>query len=145
VHRPSDVEFVQVAVDIAGEPADQAGEVLPFPGRPVGEQRGEPLMTGEEEPLDRLLPLLAEPQQGRPRVLGVPGPADQAQAFESLGLAGDRGSVDAQPFGQVGDAQADLFRVQRVEDRQAGLVDASGSTRWRRRGCCRAASGSWTR
>jgi hypothetical protein len=59
-----------VTVDVVGEPADQAGEVVPFPGRPVGEQRGEPLMTGEEEPADRLLPLLAEPQPGGPRVIG---------------------------------------------------------------------------
>ena len=112
-----------MTVDIVGEAADQAGEVVPFLGRPVGEQHGEPLMAGEEEPADGLLPLLAEPQPGRPRVVGVAGAADQAQAFEPLGLAGHRGSVDAQPFGQVGDAQAGLFRVQRVEDRQPGLVD----------------------
>ena len=80
-------------------------------------------MTGEEEAADRLLPLGAEPQPAHPRIVNAPGPADQAQAFESLGLAGHRRGVDAQPFGQIGDAQAALLRVQRVQDRQPGLVD----------------------
>ena len=84
-------------------------------------------MTGEEEAADRLLPLGAEPQPAHPRIVNAPGPADQAQALESLGLAGHRRGVDAQPFGQIGNAQAALFRVQRVEDRQPGLVDVETS------------------
>ena len=41
--------------DVAGEAADQAGELAAFLGRLVGEQHGEPLVTGEEETLDRFL------------------------------------------------------------------------------------------
>jgi hypothetical protein len=43
--------------DVAGEAAEQAGEFTACLGRPVGEQHGEPLVAGEEEPLDRLLAL----------------------------------------------------------------------------------------
>jgi hypothetical protein len=64
--------------DVAGEAAEQAGEFAAFLGRPVGEQHGEPLTAGEEEPLDRLLALRAEPQQAGPGVVGVTSPADQA-------------------------------------------------------------------
>src|SRR6266496_5886275 len=67
IHQSSDVEFVQVLVDVAGEAADQAGEVVAFLGRPVGEQRGEPLMPRDEEPADRRLPLVAEPQLAHSR------------------------------------------------------------------------------
>jgi hypothetical protein len=129
----SDAEVVQVLADVTGEAAEQAGEFAAFLGGRVGEQHGEPLVAGEEEPLDRLLALRAEPEPAGPGVVGVTGPADQADTLESLGLAGDGRCVDAQAFGQVGDAQAGLFRVQRVADGQAGLVDTPGPAR--RCGC----------
>ena len=74
------MELVQLPVDVGGEPADQPGEVALVLGWPVGEQRDEPLMAGQEEAADRFLPLGAEAQPAHPRILGAPGPADQAQA-----------------------------------------------------------------
>lgn len=100
-------------------PADQQH------GEPLvpGQQPGEPLVPGQQEARDHLLSLGAERQLAGPRVTGVAATADQAQAFQPLGLAGDRGRVDAEPFGQFGDAQAGVLRIQRVQDGQPGLVD----------------------
>src|SRR5437868_13858342 len=86
---PSGFELVQVTVEVVGEAADQAGELAAFLGRPVGEQRGEPLVAGEEEALDRFLAPAGEAQAAGARVVGVTAPADQAQATEALGLTGD--------------------------------------------------------
>jgi hypothetical protein len=82
--RDSEVQFVQAAVDVAGEVADQPGELAALGGRPAGQQPGEPAVAGEQEFPDHPTALGGEPQLARPGVIGVLGPADQAQPFELL-------------------------------------------------------------
>jgi hypothetical protein len=86
-----------VLVDVVGEPGDEPGELAALGGRPVGQQRGEPLVAGEQEPLEGLAAFGSEPQQGSARVDAVPRAADEAEPFKLLGLAGDGRRVDAQP------------------------------------------------
>jgi hypothetical protein len=51
--RDSEIQFVQAPVDVAGEAADQPGELAALGGRPAGQQPGEPAVPGEQEFPDR--------------------------------------------------------------------------------------------
>ena len=46
-----------MAADVVGEPADQPGELAAVGRRPVGEERGEPLVAGKEELAEHPVPL----------------------------------------------------------------------------------------